>query len=149
MEDMFNIFGNIFFIAQHWQNNADKIMMAKVGITTKQWMLLVLLTRVFVNKLPAITEVACAYGTSRQNMKRLALELQKRGFLIIVPDPNDKRIQRLALTGKHVRYFVGEENQKWQSDYVTSLFAGISKNEMASFNHNINKLVERIKEIEK
>ncbi len=146
MEKMYNIFGSMFFIAQQWQNIADKIIIPKIGITTKQWMLLAILGKVFTNHLPTISETAHAYGTSRQNLKRIALELQKKGFVIIANDPNDNRIQRIALTGKHKSYFEGE-HLKWQQDFITSLFKGFTENELIQLDKSTQKMLQIIKNI--
>ena len=107
MKDTYYIFGTLFFIAQKWQNIVDRKLGNRVGITTKQWMLLVILSRMFRDQLPTLSETAAAFGTSRQNLKRIASDLQDKGYVIITPDPGDQRVQRLALTGKHAEVFEG------------------------------------------
>jgi len=111
-------------------------------------MLLVILTRTFSDKLPTISEAASAFGTSRQNLKRIAADLQKKGYLIITPDPNDQRIQRLVLTRKHAQVFEGEANLTWQEDIIRDLFAGMDQEEQARLSKSIYKIYKRIEQIE-
>ena len=144
MKNSYQIFGNIFFIAQKWQDIADRDIVARIGITTKQWMLLVILSKVFTNHLPTIGEAAKAYGTSRQNLKRVAFELQKKGFVIIANDPHDNRIQRIALTGKDKQYFEGEENRKWQDEFILKFFKGFNLDELKNFSDYTKKLLYTI-----
>lgn len=144
MKEKDNIFGSLLFIAQRWTVNGDKILKEKTGITIKQWMLLVILENQFKHKSPTITETTNIFGTSRQNLKQVALSLQKKGYVDIKPDPNDFRIQRISLTGKHIADFESEENEKWQSKYINSLFKGFTNDELKTFNSLIEKLATNL-----
>ena len=144
MQEKENIFGSLLFIAQRWTVKGDVLLKEKTGITTKQWMLLVILATQFEGKQPTITETANVFGTSRQNLKQVAISLQKKGFIDIKPDPKDFRIQRISLTGKHQPYFEGEKNEKWQADYINGLFNGFSNEELQTFNQYILKLTENL-----
>ena len=148
MKDTYYIFGTLFFIAQKWQNIVDRELGSKTGLTTKQWMLMVILSRLFRDHLPTISETANTYGTSRQNIKRIASDLQKKGYVIIAPDPADQRIQRLVLTGKHSEVFEGEDNLKWQEDFIRNLFVGLDESEQASLSKSLYRLLKRIDQIE-
>ena len=148
MKDTYYIFGTLFFIAQKWQNIVDRKLGGRVGLTTKQWMLMVILSHMFRDQLPTLSEASAAFGTSRQNLKRIAADLQKKGFVIITPDPRDQRIQRLVLTGKHAELFEGEENQKWQEDFIRDLFVGMDRDEQARLSKSMYRLLKRIDQIE-
>ena len=148
MKDTYYIFGTIFFIAQKWQNIADRELGRRSGLTTKQWMLLVILSRVFKDRLPTLSETARSFGTSRQNIKRLASDLQEKGFIFIVQDPHDRRIQRLALTGKHGEVFEGEENLEWQEGFIRSLFTGLDGREQGQLSKLLYRLLKRIEHLE-
>jgi DNA-binding MarR family transcriptional regulator len=141
MQEKENIFGLLLFIAQRWTVNGDSLLMLKAGITTKQWMLLVILVKNFNEQQPTISETAKVFGTSRQNLKQVALSLQKKQFIDIKPDPNDFRIQRISLTGKHEQFFIGEENEQWQNNYLNSLFTGFSEEELKTFSGFMNRLI--------
>jgi DNA-binding MarR family transcriptional regulator len=144
MKETDKIFGSLLFITQRWTVKGDAILKDKVGITTKQWMLLVILMNNFEGIQPTITETAKEFGTSRQNLKQVALSLQKKGFIDIKPDPNDFRIQRIALTGKHLPYFEGTDNESWQKNYINSLFKGFTNEELFSFSAYVDKLIENL-----
>ena len=148
MKDTYYIFRTLFYIVQRWQNIMDRELIGKAGLTTRQWMLMVLLSRLLRDRLPTISETAIAFGTSRQNLRRIACDLQKKGYLIIVPDPSDKRVQRLALTGKHAEVFEGQDNLKWQEDAIRNLFVGLDENEQARLSKSLYRLQKRIEQIE-
>jgi DNA-binding MarR family transcriptional regulator len=63
-------------------------------VTTKQWLLLVLLVKTFPGRAPGLTECARLHGSTRQNVKHMAEQLQKKGFLKITRDPRDSRVLR-------------------------------------------------------
>lgn len=148
MKDTYYIFGTLFFIAQKWQNIVDRKLDEKAGITTRQWMLLVILSRTFSDKLPTITEAASAFGTSRQNLKRIATDLQKKGYVIITPDPSDRRIQRLVLTGMHARVFESKKNLAWQEEIIRDLFTGLDQDEQSRLSKSMYRIHKRIEQIE-
>ena len=149
MKDTYYIFGTLFFIAQKWQNIVDRELGNKTGLTTKQWMLMVVLSRLFKDRPPTISETASAFGTSRQNIKRIASDLQDKEFVIITQDPHDQRIQRLVLTGKHAEVFEGKDNLKWQEDFIRNLFVGLDEGEQARLSKSLYRLLKRIEQIEK
>ncbi|MBN1924260.1 MAG: hypothetical protein JW798_00360 [Prolixibacteraceae bacterium] len=139
-----NIFGLILFIAQHWTINGDSILNEKIGITTKQWMLLIILIKHFESEQPTISQAAKAFGSSRQNVKQVALSLQGKGFLNIQQDKKDSRIQRIVLTGRHKPYFEGLENEQWQQNFIDSLFEGFTDEELEKLNSLVEKLKKNI-----
>lgn len=147
MENAYQIFGNIFFIAQNWQTIADKELIAKAGITTKQWMLLVILSKVFEGQIPTLSEAADAYGATRQNVKRIAEDLQNKGFIMVTIDKKDKRKQRLVLTGQHKKHFEGEADLKWQENFVKKFFTGFSNTELENMRMLSDKLIENIEDM--
>ncbi len=144
MDDKFYIFENIILIAQKWQDQADRIIEDKIGITIRQWMLLIMIQEEFRDHLPTITEAAEKFGTSRQNAKRLAIELQKKGFLLLATDPEDHRILRIALTGKHRKFTEGKENRVWQRQFINRFFGELSEEELGFLKRGINKIMTGI-----
>lgn len=144
VEDKLYLFDRIILIAQRWQDEADRIIQERMGLTLRQWMLLLLLYEDFKDHLPAVSEAAERFGTSRQNIKRLALELQKKGFIIIIHDLKDQRIQRFALTGKHRRFMEGEENAAWQMSFMNHFFREMNDEEIQCLMLGINKIMKAI-----
>ncbi|MBI5068040.1 MAG: MarR family transcriptional regulator [Deltaproteobacteria bacterium] len=93
------LFGSVFVLTQYLARRADAVL-EPLGITTKQWLLLAVLTRRFPGESPTLSEAALWHGSSRQNVKQIAQQLQDRGFLRITPDPADRRALRLHLTDR-------------------------------------------------
>jgi DNA-binding MarR family transcriptional regulator len=54
---------------------------------------------------PTLGVVAQALGMTHQNVKQIALALQRKGFLDIVVDETDRRARRLVLTDHHHRFW--------------------------------------------
>ena len=108
----YQIIRQIILIAQRWQDRADRVVKKELGLTTKQWMLLSTLDDEFEDHLPTLSELTESVGTSRQNIKRLVVELQKKEYLIIANDPKDHRVLRIALTGKHREFFQNKKNKQ-------------------------------------
>ncbi len=139
-----NIFGSILYIAQQWMVKSDALLNEKIGITTKQWMLLVILSKYFAGENPTISQAAKAFGSSRQNLKQVALPLQRKGFVTIKHDKNDSRIQRIGLTGKHEAFFDGNENEHWQQKFIKNLLHNFNDEEISQLNSFIEKLKNNI-----
>ena len=47
---------------------------------------------------PTVKELAEIMGSSHQNVKQILLKLEKKGFVTITVDENDKRKQRIEIT---------------------------------------------------
>ncbi len=88
------IYGGIFALSNKLQLLGDKF---DSNISTKQWFLIAIIAS-FKYEAPTISMTAERMGTSRQNVKKMASILERRGFLVIVKDKEDGRIQRLELT---------------------------------------------------
>lgn len=95
-DDEAEVFGRLFVLGQHLSRRADDAL-RPLGLTSKQWLLLAVLVKGFPGSAPTLTEAAAAYGTSRQNVKQVALQLAERGLVELVADPQDGRATRLAL----------------------------------------------------
>lgn len=92
-------FGSLFVLMQHLSRRADREL-AGLGLTTRQWLLLAIMTNAFPGSSPSLSEAAEKYGSSRQNVKQVALGLEARGFVRLVPDPSDARTTRIELTDR-------------------------------------------------
>ena len=93
------VFGSVFLLAQYLARRGDEAL-APLDLTTKQWLLLAIVARRFPGEHPTLTEAALWYGSSRQNVKAIAEQLQARGYLRLESDPADRRALRLHLTRK-------------------------------------------------
>lgn len=54
---------------------------------------------------PTIGQVAAGLGMTHQNVKQIALALERKGFLEIAVDEADRRARRLVLTAHHRRFW--------------------------------------------
>lgn len=122
------VFGGAFVIVGHLTRLTDQGL-ADWGLTTRQWLLLAVLTRGFPGRTPSLSEAAAAYGSSRQNVKQIALGLEARGYVRLVPDPADGRATRLVLTEKIGR-FDEPEGQARGRDLLEAAFAGLAPDDV-------------------
>ncbi len=139
------IFGSIFLIANKLQVLGDQYL-GRGGITTKQWLLTAMISQ-FRDKSPTLSEVAEFMGSSRQNVKQLALKLENKGFINIQKDEQDARALRLKLTAKSRVFW--EQRQKQDEQYVEELFKDFSIEEIDATFKGFGKLFEKIEKLEK
>ncbi len=130
-------FGGMFVIVGHLTRLTDQGL-ADWDLTTRQWLLLAVLTRGFPGRSPSLSEAAAAYGSSRQNVKQIALGLETRGYLRLVPDPSDARTTRLALTGKVAR-FDEPEGQARGRDLLEAAFGGLARDDVLALRHLVGR----------
>lgn len=131
------LFGMIFMLAQRWQYIGDEELKDS-GITTKQWFLLVTLHAVFDTP-PKLQELSSAMGSSRQNVKQLAMNLKKRGFIEIFQDAKDKRVQRFKLTPKNQKFW--DTREESDQRFIAALFGKLSSEKIATTHATIKELL--------
>jgi len=132
------IFAAIHLLANRMQTLGDKI---DPTISSKQWFVLAVISK-FEDAPPNIGDAAAVLGTSRQNIKKMALILEKRGFLRLEKDASDLRNIRLFLTEQCYAYFKGREQQ--ENQYLESIFAGIDGATLAALHGGMNKIIENM-----
>jgi DNA-binding MarR family transcriptional regulator len=120
-------FGSLFVLMQHLTRRADREL-ADLGLTTRQWLLLAVLTSEFGGYRPSLSEAAEKYGSSRQNVKQVALGLQTRGFVRLVPDPADARTTRIEVIDR-VREFDEPAMVQRTRDMFADAFVGLTADE--------------------
>jgi len=121
-------FGTLFVVAQHLDRLGD-IALAPLGLTTKQWLLLAVISRGFPTSAPSLTEAAALYGSSRQNVKAIAGGLVERGYLRLAPDPADGRVLRLEVTPR-VSVFAGPDWAAREEAFFSFVFGGLAPAEV-------------------
>lgn len=126
MEDQTFVFGSLFVTANLFETLLDRAF-APYGITVKQWMLLITITSLF-RESPTVKQAAGAMGTSHQNVKQVALNLERGGFLHLVKDEHDARVTRLVTTEK-CREF-GEQTSQAGSAFMGEAFSGIPERDL-------------------
>jgi DNA-binding MarR family transcriptional regulator len=139
------IFGGLFLLANKLQVIGDQHL-GKEDMTTKQWFLTAMISQ-FGDKAPTLSEVGELMGSSRQNVKQLALKLKEKGFLTIEKDDQDFRALRLKLTEKS-RVFWGEREEK-DNEFIVSLFNNFNEDEINVMFSSFSKLAENIDKLGK
>ena len=121
------LFGSLFVLVQRLSRRADREL-ADRGLTTRQWLLLAVLANGFPGSSPSLSEAAEKYGSSRQNVKQVALGLQAQGFVRLVPDPADGRTTRVQLT-ERIREFDEPEMRRRTQVMFDDVFGGLTPTE--------------------
>ena len=111
----------LFLVQQRWSYVINREL-AEDQITTKQWLMMIVMTNAFQNP-PSMQEVADAMSTTHQNVKQLATRLEARGFLKIERDPENKRIHRLKVTAECFEYW--DKRTPEDAKSIVSLFQGL------------------------
>ena len=94
---------------------------------------------------PTVKELAEIMGSSHQNVKQILLKLEKKGFVKIMVDENDKRKQRIELT-EYCREFC-EKNEEMSSNIMGKMFEGVSDEQLKGTIQTIIQIEENLKEI--
>jgi len=123
------VFGSLFVITARLSRRADREL-ADLGLTTRQWLLLAILSKEFPSRSPSLSEAAEKYGSSRQNVKQVALGLAAKGFVHLVPDPTDARTTRIALT-ELVGVFDEPPFVARTKDMLDDAFVGLTPDEVS------------------
>lgn len=136
------IFGNFFLLANRLQVVCDQYL-KKDNITTKQWLLLAAISQ-FVDATPTLSQVSEMIGYSRQNIKQLALKLEKKEFLKIIKDEQDTRAYRLVLTEKCNLYWKSREEM--DNKFIMEIFSCLTSEETNILSAGIPKVLAKITE---
>lgn len=136
------IFGNLFLLANRLQMVCDQYL-EKENLTTKQWLLLAAIAQ-FTDRSPTLTEVAELLGYSRQNIKQLALKLEKKGFVEIQKDEQDTRAYRIVLTQKCHLFWKNRENM--DNKLIAAILSDLTSEETNILSVCISKVMKKIDE---
>lgn len=134
-----DLFGKVFILAQHLGRRADAAL-APAGLTSRQWLLLAVLVRGFPGTAPTLTDAAQAYGTSRQNVKQVALQLAARGYVELRADHDDRRATRLVVTAR-VTEFDEPAAVAVQTDFLADAFASLDDAEVVTLHRLVDRCV--------
>lgn len=123
-------FGAVFVVAQHLDRMGD-VVLAPLGLTTKQWLLLAVVERGFRSRRPTLTQAAALYGSSRQNVKAIALGLEAAGYLRLERDPGDRRALHLVATERSA-VFATPEWRAREAAFFAFAFGDLTPDEVAT-----------------
>ena len=95
---------------------------------------------------PTIKELAEIMGSSHQNVKQILLKLEKKGFVCIVADENDKRKQRIELTD-YCRVLCAK-NDEMTMNIMKKMFDGVSEEQLQTTIQTIIQIGDNLQEIQ-
>ena len=130
-------FGHLFLLSRRFEYITDSVL-KKDGLTTKQLLTLIVIERGF-DEMPSISQVAELLSTSHQNTKQIAHQLEKKGFLELVKDENDRRRWLLRVTQKNQEFWDSKEQEHREA--MHGLFAPLSDQEIRQFYEILMKLI--------
>lgn len=136
------IFSTLFIAGNRLQTLFDSHI---PELSLKQFMLLSIIRQ---SREPlTFTQLGKILGCSRQNIRKLADILEKKGFASILPDPRDTRAARICPTEKADRYF---QNRflPYEAE-LSRLFAVYTEEEISQFFYLCAKLYAGIDNLEK
>ena len=96
-------------------------------------------------KAPTVKELAEIMGSSHQNVKQILLKLEKKGFVSISVDEQDKRKQRIELT-PYCQEFC-EKNDERSMNLLKRMFEGVSEEQLQITIQTIIQIEDNLKEI--
>lgn len=115
-------------------------------ITWKQFFLIICTN--LCKEPPTIKELSEVMGSSHQNVKQILLKLEKKGFVLMEPDENDKRKQRIRVTGKCMDYLEKNDNNGEQSRYIIGrIFEGIDDKDLMVTIKTVMRMERNLTEI--
>jgi DNA-binding MarR family transcriptional regulator len=138
------LFGSAFVLVQHLGRRMDALL-APLDLTTRQWLLLAVLSK--AGRPLSLSEAAAAYGSSRQNVKAIALGLERRGYLRLAADPTDARALLLHPTPQVAQTFDTPEAQAQGADFLAGIFAGLSPTDLADLHRLLLAWLQSLSEV--
>jgi len=125
------LFGSLFVFMQQLTRQVEE-RLQRFGLTSRQWLLLGVLEKAFPGYAPTISEATAVFGTSRQNVKQVAGQLERGGWLRIERDAVDRRALRLVLT-ERLAEFHEPRVRADQTEFIHAVFTGLAPRERALF----------------
>ncbi len=90
---------------------------------------------------PTLNELSDVMGSSHQNVKQILLKLERKGFVSMITDENDKRKQRFLITDKCREFLEENDNQsKTSAQIIGQIFDGVEESSLAITIDTIMKL---------
>ena len=84
-------------------------------------------------------------GSSHQNVKQILLKLEKKGFVSISVDEQDKRKQRIELTSYCEEFC--DRNDEISMVLLKKMFEGVSEEQLQTTIQTIVQIEDNLKEI--
>lgn len=136
------LFGGTFILANKLQFAGDKSV---VGLTTKQWFLLMNLRELSKVSVPSVNELASTMNTTRQNIAKMLDTMEKEGLVSVSQSAQDKRIKEVVITKKGQR--LAKQSEKDSQEFRNKLFVDITEDELATASQVTLKMIENLERI--
>jgi DNA-binding MarR family transcriptional regulator len=130
----------VIVLSQHLRNELDR-MFAADGLTMQQT---AVLTAIDYAGSPSLGEIARALGTSHQNVKQIALALERKGFVRWADDRNDARVKRLVTTPKHARHWA-KRNPRDHAQ-ILAFLSDLDEDEARTLQALLRRVLRRLQE---
>lgn len=137
MDAKYAVYGMLFSLSNRIQAIGDKEF---DDITLKQHFVLGALN--ICEEPPTLKEMGTLIGCSYQNVKRMALHLERAGYIKLVPDEKDKRKLLLVPTEKIEK--MAEEKKEATLRFMERLYQGISEEEIKTALAILNKMEKNL-----
>lgn len=112
-------------------------------ITVNQWLLLCT-----VNKFdgsPTLNDIASIMGNSHQNTKELVNKLEKKGYLKVCTDPQDKRKYKIFVTDAF--HDISAKYESLQTEFVKKMYDGIADDDVINCFTSAEKIFKNLEDI--
>lgn len=129
------IIGYITFLSNKLTQFGDGIL---PDITFKQWFLLIMIAKMKIEE-KSLNSIAEFVGTSRQNVKKMLIPLENKGYVTVLKSELDARALKVELTEKSYQYF--KENADVTAQETKELFGPFSIDEIDGLIAGLEKLV--------
>jgi len=131
------LFVSVFIESNRLQSvldrNADEI-------SSKQWLLLTMAAT--FNEPPSLSELGEVMGCSRQNVKKIAAILEKKGYITLEKEIKDNRAVCIVMTEKYHSY--SKQLDAISDDLLGVVFGDFSDGELNQFLGSVQKLEQGI-----
>ena len=142
IESSYFLLGLLSAFENRFQTMADSTMKE---ISWKQFFAIICINLCKTKTPPTVKELAEIMGSSHQNVKQILLKLEKKGFVSISVDEQDKRKQRIELTD-YCQEFC-EKNDEMSMNLLKRMFEGVSEEQLQITIQTIIQIEDNLKEI--
>ena len=132
------IIGYITLLSNKLTQYGDNIL---PDITFKQWFLLIMIAKMEIEE-KSLNSISEFVGSSRQNIKKMLIPLERKGYVQLLKSEHDARALKVVLTEKSYEYF--NENAATTAQETNKLFEYFTCDEIESLLTILGKLTHSL-----
>lgn len=136
------VFAAIFILANRMQMLGDAM---DPRVTTKQWGVLEAVDK-SERPDPSLSQIAEMVGTSRQNVKKLVVALEREGLVLLRRDPDDARATRVTMTDECRRHLAARHVT--ERAFLADLFDGVPPDVVDGLVEGLAHLLDNVARME-